>query len=96
MDMFKDTFIKSFIKQTYSSIKGRGLHMCIDKVKEIRDEYTDYYYISIDIKKYFESVDLDILIQNLHHLQLDDKLLAMLIKSLRQHPKGLAIGCYTS
>ena len=70
--------------------------MCIDKVKEIRDEYPDYYYISIDIKKYFESVDLDILIQNLHYLQLDGKLLAMLIKSLRQHPKGLAIGCYTS
>lgn len=96
MDMFKDTFIKSFIKQTYSSIKGRGLHACINKVKEIRDKYPDYYYISIDIKKYFESIDLDILIQNLHSLQLDDKLLTMLVKSLRQHPKGLAIGCYTS
>lgn len=96
MDSIKDKFIEIFIDNTFSSIKGRGLMNCKDTIESIIKKYPGWYYINIDVKKYFESIDHEILKNKIRDLGIDEKILKMHFKSIDKHKKGIAIGCYPS
>ena len=80
-DFIKPFILKRFIQDTYACIDGRGTHKAIENVQKymriMRRKYGDYYVLKCDIKKYFYSIDKDILYNILKRNISDKKLLEL-------------------
>ena len=96
MDAVSDRFMDAFIDNTFSSIKGRGLKSCKYTIENIIHRSKNWYYINIDVKKFFENIDHDILKEKLYSLGIDSKILKMHYASIDKHKRGIAIGCFPS
>jgi retron-type reverse transcriptase len=67
MNVLQSIWDKTFIFDTYSSVPGRGLHPCLNRLRKfLRDERNTQYCLKFDIKKFYPSVNHDILIGFLH------------------------------
>ena len=95
-------FVTTFISTSYACIKGRGMHKAVKRVQKdmlhLTRAWKEYYIIKMDIKKYFENIDKDILYKILNR-KIKDKKLRWLIKEILYSnggKTGLAIGNYTS
>lgn len=93
---------KKFIKDTYACIRGKGTHKAVDALQHdmriMKRRYGHYYVLKCDIRKYFYTIDKDILFSILKHHIADKKLLEF-TKSLiydNDNSKGIPIGNYTS
>ena len=53
----------SYIHDTYACIKGRGTHSAVDRYKQFQRKNT--YVLKCDIKKYFQNIDHEILMEKL-------------------------------
>lgn len=65
-NILKEVYNPSFIFDSYACIDGKGTHKCVDRisyfVRKARWEYgEDAYIVKLDIKKFFYSIDRDIL-----------------------------------
>lgn len=89
-------FRKTFIADTYSSIKGRGIHLALKRVKRAIRNSGYKYYLKLDIKKCYPSLDQSILKLKLSRLFKDKKLLNLLYIIIDSCNKGVPIGNYTS
>ena len=89
-------FRESFIVDTFSSIKFRGIHRGLARVKTaVKD--TDYQYVlQLDIRHCYQSLDHDILKEKLANKLKDEKLLKLLYIIIDSYPDGVPIGNYTS
>ena len=96
MDAVKDKFLERFIDNTFSSIKGRGLINCKTTIESIIKTSQDWYYVNIDVKKYFENIDHDILKKKIFDLEIDQRIYKMHCLSIDRHKQGIAIGCFPS
>lgn len=96
MDAVKDRFHEKFIKNTFSSIKFRGLILCKETVENIISETRGWYYVNIDAKKYFENINHDVLKDKILELEIDPRIYKMHCDSIDKHNPGIAIGCYPS
>lgn len=93
MNVLEPIFVKTFISQTYACIKGRGIHKASFKLREyIKDEK---YCLKLDIKKFYPSIDNEILKQLLRR-KIKDRELLVLLDSIIDSAKGLPIGNYLS
>ena len=64
MNILEPIFIKSFTSDTYSCIKGRGIHGCSFKLQSaLKDIDNTTYCLKLDIQKFYPSVDHVILKQ---------------------------------
>jgi hypothetical protein len=64
MQILEPIWRKSLIRDTYSSIKGRGLHDGVRRVKSaLKDKEGSNYCLKLDIKKFYPSVNHDVLKQ---------------------------------
>lgn len=89
-------FRENFIIDTYSSIKGRGIHLALKRVKRaLREEHYEYQ-LSMDIKKCYPSLDQNILKAKLREKFKDPDLIWLLDTIIDSHPQGVPIGNYTS
>lgn len=95
-------FVTTFISTSYACIKGRGMHKAVKRVQtdmlHLTRTWKEYYIVKMDIKKYFENINKDILYQILNR-KIKDKKLKWLIKEILYSnggKTGLAIGNYTS
>ena len=95
-------FVPTFIESSYACIKGRGMHKaCLDVQNAMRyckNIWGTYYILKMDVTKYFENIDKEILI-NILERKILDKDLMWLIKEIlyaQKRKKGLEIGNYTS
>lgn len=83
-----------WINTTAASIKGRGMHYLhqriIDDIK--RDPSGTRFAYQIDITKFYESVDQDIMVDCIRHFFKDDRLVNILSMSVRFLPTGISIG----
>lgn len=70
-----------FIKNTYSSIRGRGIHKCAnDLYKDLQnDAQKTKYCLKLDIRKFYPSIDHDIL-YSIIQKKIKDKWLLKLLK----------------
>lgn len=96
MDAVKDKFLENFIDNTFSSIKGKGLLTCKNTIESIISTSQDWYYVNIDVKKYFESIDHEILKSKILELGIDPRIYRMHSLSIDIHSPGIAIGCFPS
>ena len=98
----KPYIIPRLINDTYACIKNRGTHNAVKKIEHymriMKRKYNEYYILKCDIKKYFYSIDKNIL-YNIMKCYISDKKLLNLTKILineSNEEKGIPIGNYTS
>lgn len=96
MNILESIFVKIFTSDTYSCIKGRGIHSASEKIKlALKDVANTTYYLKIDIKKFYPSVNHDIL-KMLLRRKFKDKDLLWLLDNIIDSADGLPIGNYLS
>jgi retron-type reverse transcriptase len=88
-------WIKSFIRDTYASIPGRGIHDGVRRIKRIIPQCEGWYALKCDITKFYPSVDHDIL-KSLLRKQIKDKPLLQLFDTIIDSAPGIPIGNYLS
>jgi len=85
------------ISQTYSCIKSRGIHKCLkDLNKALRDEVNTLYCLKLDIKKFYPSINKEILKSKLRRKIKDFDLLFLLDEIIDSNKQGLPLGNYLS
>ncbi len=101
-EFIKPYFMKRFINDTYACLDERGTHKAVYNVqmqmRKARRMYGESYYVlKTDIKKYFYSIDKNILINILSKRIKDKKLLEFSKVILDDgNDVGIPIGNYTS
>jgi retron-type reverse transcriptase len=89
-------WFKSLIRDTYSSIKGRGIHDGVKRIKiALFDKENTTYCLKMDVKKFYPSVDNEILKQIISR-KIKDKDLLWLLNEIIDSTKGIPIGNYLS
>lgn len=91
-------FMKGMYRHSYSSIPGRGLHECMRKIRNgIDHDPASYKYcLKLDIKKFFNSIDHDILKARFVKYIKDKEMLRILFKIIDASENGIPLGFYTS
>lgn len=91
---------KSFIDENVASRKGKGtkagLYYYYKFIRDCQIKYGTYYILKCDIKKYFASIDHDILKQKLKKKIKDSDALEIVFKIIDSNKIGLGIGNMTS
>lgn len=96
MNVLEPIFVSSFTRDTYSCIKGRGIHGAFRRIRRaLADEQGTLYCLKLDVKKFYPSIDHDILKQLLRRKFKDQDLLWLLDEIIDSAP-GLPIGNYLS
>ncbi|MBB5219235.1 hypothetical protein DYE49_10605 [Treponema rectale] len=97
MNIFENVFEKQFVFHTYACRKGKGTHKAVEyTLKQARQ---CEYFLKLDIRKYFDNVDHDVLKTKLNRIIKDEKCLRLLfsiIDSYGEGDKQLPIGNLTS
>ncbi len=96
MNVLEPLFIACFTKDTYSCIKGKGIHAAANDVKRaLKDEDGTRYCLKLDIKKFYPNINHGILKQLLRKKIKDGDLL-WLLDEIIDSAEGLPIGNYLS
>lgn len=98
MNILEPVWVSVFNKDTYSCIKNRGIHACAKDVKRILKNDPDgtRYCLKIDVRKFYPSIDHEILKQVVRRKIKDCRLLALLDEIIDSVPSGVPIGNYLS
>lgn len=96
MNIVEPIWFKTLIRDTYSSIKGRGIHDGVNRLKKaLRDKEGTKYCLKIDIEKFYPSIDNDIL-KKIIRKKIKDLDLLWLLDLIIDSTKGVPIGNYLS
>ena len=104
-NILKPYYIPRFIETSYACIEKRGMHKaCLDVQKAMRymkNKYENYYILKMDIAKFFQNIDKNILFSILRKRILDKKVLWLIKEIIYSNymetgAKSLPIGNYTS
>lgn len=97
MNVLEPIFTRLYTADTYACIKGRGAHLARKRIMGAlrRDPQDTRYCLKLDIRKYYPSVDHDILKGILRRKFKDARLLALLDEII-DSAEGLPIGNYLS
>ncbi len=96
MNILEPIFVANFTTDTYSCIKGKGIHAAANAVREALQNETDTQYcLKLDIKKFYPNIDHKTLKQLLRRKIKDSDLLWLLDGIIDSAP-GLPIGNYLS
>ena len=98
VNVFKDIALPPMYEHSYASIPGRGIHSAAKRIKSWlrRDRTGTKYCLKLDIRKYFESVDQNVLLAKLRKLIRDDEFYNLLDKIVRSVDSGIPLGFVTS
>lgn len=97
MNVFKPIAMQGLYEHAYGSIENRGPDLCKHYIeRDIRNNREIKYFLKMDIKKYYNSIDVNILIAKLKRIIKDEKYMAVLEEVIRVQPVGLPLGFYTS
>lgn len=97
MNILEPIWVSTFTADTYSCISGRGIHAAVKKLKtQLReDPRGTQYCLKLDIKKFYPSIDHDIL-KSIIRRKIKDKRLLSLLDSVIDSAPGVPIGNYLS
>lgn len=96
MAILEPIFMAHFTADTYSCIKGRGIHGAANAVRRaLRDEPGTEYCLKLDIRKFYPSISHAILKTLLRRKLKDDRLMWLLEEIIDSSP-GVPIGNYLS
>ncbi len=96
MNVLEPVFMAIFTADTYSCIKGRGIHGAAYYVKEsLRNKSGTEYCLKLDIKKFYPSIN-HVILKELLRRKFKDKDLLWLLDEIIDSADGLPIGNYLS
>lgn len=103
-EFYKPYFFPRFIRDSYACIDGRGTHQAVDRAQEllerlIRTTNGHGYIMKMDISKYFNSIDPQILFNILARVIADSRLVDLTRSFIFDNGEsdiGIPIGNYTS
>jgi RNA-directed DNA polymerase len=96
MNVLEPVFIGMFTADTYSCIRGKGIHAAVRNLKAtLRDEEGTQYCLKLDIRKFYPSVDHEVL-KALLRRKFKDAALLRLLDGIIDSAPGLPIGNYLS
>lgn len=89
-------WLQGLIHDTYACVKGRGIHAGVRRIKEaLRDRVNTTYCFKADVRKFYPSVDHDILKENIRR-KIKDRDLLWLLDEIIDSTDGIPIGNYLS
>ncbi len=98
MNVCEPVFERRLIPDTYACRRGKGRIAALLRARQFADRYR--FFLKLDIRKYFDSVPHDTLVERLELLFKDRKLISILSQIIRafraQIGVGLPIGSLTS
>lgn len=96
MNIMEPIWVSAFVKGTYSCIRKRGMHKALKDVKfALKDEINTQYCLKLDIRKFYPSIDHDIL-KTIIRKKIKDKRLLSLLDEIIESAQGVPIGNYLS
>lgn len=96
MNILEPMFVSTFTADTYSCIKGRGIHGAAYALRAALLDHTGTQYcLKLDIRKFYPNVDHDVLKQLLRK-KIKDQDLLWLLDGIIDSADGLPIGNYLS
>lgn len=96
MNYLEALFVSTFTADSYSCIKGKGIHDLKDKLQAaLRDIPGTTYCLKLDIRKFYASIDRVILKQQLRR-KIKDLELLELLDEIIDSAEGVPIGNYLS
>ena len=96
MNILEPIWISVFVHHTYSCIKGRGIHaVFIDLKQDLKDIENTTYCLKLDIKKFYPTIDHEVL-KAIVRRKLKDNRLLNLIDEIIDSAPGVPIGNYLS
>lgn len=101
-NILKPYYLPRFITNSYACINNRGMHKaCLDMqkmMKHCKRIWDNYYIIKMDVSKYFQNIDKEILLNILKRSIKDKKVMNLINKIIYSNSKAksIPIGNYTS
>lgn len=96
MRILEPIFVAHFTADTFSCIKGKGIHGAAYALRRaLRDQAGTQYYLKMDVRKFYPSIDHEVLKALLRRKFKDPDLLWLLDEIIDSAP-GLPIGNYLS
>lgn len=96
MNVLESIFLKVFTSDSYSCIKGKGIHAASFSVrKALKNVEGTKYCLKLDIRKFYPNIDHDIMKSHLRR-KFKDKDLLWLLDEIIDSAPGLPIGNYLS
>ena len=97
MQVLHKTIMSNLIPQTYAALPGRGAHSGVTMLKRYLKDPKASYFLKIDIKKFFPSIDKEVMMAKLERRIKDSKVLDLCHRVIFEFEgEGLPIGNYTS
>lgn len=100
MQIIEPILLRNFTNDTYSAIPGRGIHLCLERLRKAiqSDVPGTQYCLKLDCKKFYPSINHDILKKKYRRLFKDPNLLWLLdeIIDSTEGNTGIPIGNYIS
>lgn len=84
-----------FINDSYACIKNKGTYKAAQRIAYFQNKSRNSWYLQCDVKKYFYSIDIDILFKIIKKRFIDDTNILWLIKLILNtngNKKGICIG----
>lgn len=96
IQVVQSLWVSLLIRDTFSTIPGRGIHDGVDRIKKsLKDVDGTRYCLKLDIKKYYPSINHTILKQIIRKKIKDQDFLSVLDEIIDSAP-GIPIGNYVS
>jgi len=96
MQILGPIWMKTFITDTYAALKGRGIHKGVERVKlALRDRENTQYCLKFDVRKFYPSIDHDVL-KAIICRKIKDPDLLWLLDEIIDSADGVPIGNYLS
>ena len=98
MNILEPIWVSLFTNDTYSCIKNRGIHAAAkDVMFTLKNDVSGTRYcLKIDVRKFYPSIDHEILKQVIRRRIKDKRLLWLLDEIIESVPSGVPIGNYLS
>ena len=98
VDQLQKIVMPRIYRYACGSIPGRGTHCSARTMRRWRDGYHGgrFYVAELDLKRFYASIDHDILKALLRQRIRDDRYLDVLFRVIDACPEGLPLGNYTS
>lgn len=97
MNVLEPIWLSVFTADTYSCIKKRGIHAAARKLRRVidKDKQGSRYCLKIDIRKFYPSINHDVL-KTIVRRKIKDTQLLALLDEIIDSAEGLPIGNYLS
>ena len=90
MNVCHPYFERHLIYDTYATRIGKGVYNALERARRGMAKYP--YVAKLDVRKYFDNIDHDILVMKLKRLFKDKELLSIFEKIIRSYESGIANG----